>query len=66
MGRRCVCGDIRRAHDHDRPGTDCGWGDCGCMGFRWRWLHLRQWRTSAWVRYHLIPLAARTSRQRGL
>jgi hypothetical protein len=46
--RRCICGDKRRAHEHYRPGLECA--RCGCMGFRWRWLHLRAWRIDREVR----------------
>jgi len=46
--RRCICGDRRKAHEHYRPGLECS--ACGCMGFRWRWLHLWAWRTDRLIR----------------
>ena len=32
----CRCGHGRDAHEHDRPGTDCGACGTGCSAFRAR------------------------------
>jgi len=41
---RCVCGHARKAHRHDRPGSDCS--RCLCPRYQRRW----PWTRSAWLR----------------
>ena len=54
MGRRCLCGDKRRAHQHWRIPEHPYPLECSlcrdCLRFRWRWLHLRAWRRAGLAR----------------
>lgn len=39
LHRPCRCGHDADAHEHYRPGSDCGW--CDCPRFRRAWLRPR-------------------------